>query len=85
MIRVNDLEERIREILANVSDDSINAQNINLDENLFEAGFDSIMAIKVIVKIEELFDIQFDDTELSFENIESINSMISMIYKKIKH
>ena len=48
-----------------------------------EAGLNSIDLIKLIVAIEEKFEIEFDDDSLSFTEIKCINDIESYLQKNV--
>lgn len=76
-------EERLAEIIrkaVNLSDD------VALDENtdLAQIDINSLNFLKIIVDIEDEFDIEFDDEELNFELFGTIHSIIEKIDEKIE-
>ncbi|MCM3135811.1 acyl carrier protein [Paenibacillus polysaccharolyticus] len=47
--------------------------DIGWSENLFDYGLNSMKSIALIVKLEEEFDVVFEDEELLFENFTNIH------------
>lgn len=57
----------------------------SIDENgLVSLGINSLIFVKMVVLIEEEFDIIFDDMELNFELFSSIDEIVSTIEKKLE-
>ena len=49
------------------------------DENLLEAGLDSMGIMRLVIFIEEEFAVTLPDDELEPENLESLNKIMSWI------
>ncbi len=61
-------------------------EKIPLDESLVELGFlDSFGIVEIVMFVEEKYNIQISDDEISKENFGSINKMAAHINKKIKN
>lgn len=58
---------------------------INDDFNLLEAGFNSISFIKLVLSIEDLFSIEFDDDDLNIYIFPKLNDLIKYIDYKTEH
>lgn len=70
----------VREIL--IDRFQLNPDDITLEANLFEdLGFDSIDAMTVIVAIEEIFDIEVQETE--FEGVVTIADAVALLEGKV--
>lgn len=54
---------------------------LNVDVNLNVYGLDSLLNVKVAVALEDEFDIEFDDKDLSQDNFRTINSMVALVKK----
>ena len=56
----------------------------NDDESLLETGIiDSLNIIQLLVFIEEKFGVKIGDDDLSPDNFENLNSLVTLIRKKI--
>jgi len=53
----------------------------NDDENLLEAGLDSMGIMRLIMFIEEQFNIILPDNEIEPDNVQSINALTQWILK----
>ncbi len=56
--------------------------NIDQDDELIEYGLDSLNLVKVILAIEERYNIEFSEEELEFENFSTLKKIINIIEKK---
>lgn len=54
------------------------------NENLSLLGIDSLVFIQLIIEIEQEFQIEIDDTDLSLENFLTINDFVSYIMENAK-
>ncbi|MFF2154439.1 acyl carrier protein [Paenibacillus chitinolyticus] len=68
--------EKIHQVLQNNND-------ISFNDDLSYLGMDSFNSVKLIVKLEEVFDITFDDEELLFENFSTINKILECVKSKL--
>ena len=74
-------ELKIKEILKKVL--NIETENLDSSTHLHNTILNSLTFIKLIVLLEEEFDIQFDDDDLDIEKFETIESIIDYI-KQLK-
>ena len=71
--------ERILKLLKeNVSLEKIK-KGVDLETNLEEIGVSSVDFIKLIVGIENEFDIEFDDEHLSYEKFKTVRDLIDYL------
>jgi methoxymalonate biosynthesis acyl carrier protein len=62
---------------------SVNIQNLDDDDNLFESGIvNSLFAVQLMTYLEKTFRIEVTMEDLSLENFESINSTSSFVLSK---
>lgn len=72
----------IKELLSSVLEDNLlDIQSVGSDENLVEAGLNSLRAISFVILIEDKFDIALEDEDLLFENINTITKINTLINK----
>lgn len=69
------IRETIIDVLAIVDND------LTDDTELIEYGLNSLKTIALIVKLEELYNITFDEDDLLFENFSTIRDIINQLYK----
>lgn len=61
--------------------DKLVLENIKENESLRLLGLNSIRAIEVIVKLEQEFDIEINDTDLAIDNIDTLEKIKLLIDK----
>ena len=73
----------IKSILKQLQLDEKTVDELDCESNLFEMGLDSIMVIKLIVLLEEKYNIEFNDTDLSFSNYSTLTGIQNILKKYI--
>lgn len=74
------VKQQVRKIIAQ----SLEVEEDILDEKkLVEIGFNSISFIKIIVDIEEYFNIEFDDNDLNYELFDTEEEIIKYVIDKL--
>lgn len=53
------------------------------DDDLFTLGLDSISSIKIVVALEQDFEFEFEDEELTMERLRTINSLIEYLTRRL--
>jgi D-alanine--poly(phosphoribitol) ligase subunit 2 len=56
---------------------------LSYSEDLYAWGFDSFKIVKLIVELEEVFNIAFDEEELLFENFATPGHIIAHVKRKL--
>lgn len=59
------------------------AVKLSFDDILMENGLDSVSIIELIINIEELFDIEFESSELNYKLLKSIRTISEYIHHTI--
>lgn len=78
------IREGVIEILSKYSEhDNIKEYFENNDE-LSEIGVDSISFIKIIIELEQKFDVEFDDVALEFSSLNSFKKLCEYIEELCK-
>lgn len=54
-----------------------------ISQNLDEIGMSSMNAIQLIVELETLYNIEFEDSELLFENFNTVEKIIAKVQEKL--
>ncbi|MNW51526.1 acyl carrier protein [compost metagenome] len=75
----NEIHNTINKIIHEILNYNLEILN---DEDLVSIGLDSLKTINLIVQLEEIYGIEFDDEELIFENFSSINVIAEHITNK---
>lgn len=55
--------------------------NFSNDDDLFEAGLDSMGIMRLLIFIEESFNVSLPDDELEPENLQTINKLLAWIQR----
>nr|WP_207713755.1 D-alanine--poly(phosphoribitol) ligase subunit 2 [Clostridium saccharobutylicum] len=76
------VEEKVVKILVDViGNDDIEEER---DENLFEAGLlDSLGIIEVLLKIEEVFGLKLQPTDLERKDMATVNNLVAFLKTKL--
>ncbi len=77
----NNIEKLNNIIEAYASKEVVFTNDLNLVDDL---GFDSIVIMEIVIKIEQEFDFEFDHDLLLFENIASYAFLSELMNKVIK-
>ena len=82
---IQDICIEIRHIIETTVNDElfISIQELDNNDDLFLVGVDSLNVISIILRLEEFYEIEFEDNELSMENLKTIESIALMIEKKV--
>lgn len=81
---MNTYEERVIKVLMNLEhenalDIGINMNNINGETPITDMSLNSITFIRLVVELEEEFDIEFEDAMLNFKKISKIKHLCNYI------
>lgn len=72
------IKEQVLEILEEICEDEVVRED--LDINMKEEGLmDSLAFVEMLVKIEEIFGLSIAPTEVTYEEIDTPNKVISYI------
>ncbi len=79
------LVERIKELIIKTLELDVKSEDIEDDELLLGShlGLDSVSTLIIIEALEEEFDIEVEDEELTPELFESVKSLAEYVEKKI--
>ncbi len=56
--------------------------NIGMNDDLEELGINSLSFIRIVVEIEEKFNLEFEDGDLSYEKFSTIEDIANYIIEK---
>ncbi|MCL2702967.1 MAG: acyl carrier protein [Defluviitaleaceae bacterium] len=79
---VNDtllIEEKVKEIIISRMKDPVKIEKLNFDTPLLTLGIDSILALSILVEIEETYNIEIDDSDLNMDKIKDIHSFAQLV------
>lgn len=75
----NSIESQLKQILLSVLDNEQQVENLKPEDHLVKSGINSLVFIKMIVAIEDQFEMEFADTDLNFGVISTFGDLISYI------
>jgi len=79
LIDKSDVIERVKNKVLEVLNP---ADEISFGENLALRGLDSMKTVELVVDLEEMFDVTFDDEEMLTENFSSIEKITERLLTK---
>lgn len=79
MDNLQTIEEKIKQLIISRLKDEEKIKSLNADTPLLTLGIDSILALSILVEIEEKFDIEIDDSDLNMDRIKTINAFANMV------
>jgi len=79
MSNENAVKEKIKGIIVSRLKDEEKIRTLEYDTPLLSLGIDSILALSILVEIEEEFSIEIDDSDLNMDKIRNISSFAELI------
>ncbi len=79
MSNENAIKEKIKGIIVSKLKDEEKIRALEYDTPLLSMGIDSILALSILVEIEEEFNIEIDDSDLNMDKIRNISSFAELI------
>mgnify|MGYP001011947533 FL=1 len=79
MSNENAVKEKIKGIIVSRLKDEEKIRTLAYDTPLLSLGIDSILALSILVEIEEEFNIEIDDSDLNMDKIRNISSFAELI------
>ena len=77
------MEQQLKELIVNNLFLDIDPSEIDNTTPLSDYGVDSFLLLEVIVGIEEMFNVKFEQTDINAETLESVASMTAAIKAKM--
>lgn len=74
-----DVEKKIKEIVISRLKDREKIEALTYETPLLSLGIDSILALSILVEIEEAFDVEIDDSDLNMDKIKNISNFAQLI------
>jgi acyl carrier protein len=79
MSNENAVKEKIKGIIASRLKDQQKIRTLEYDTPLLSLGIDSILALSILVEMEDEFNVEIDDSDLNMDKIRNINSFAELI------
>ena len=74
------IKEQVLEMLEEICEDEVVREDLDININMKEEGLmDSLAFVEMLVKIEEIFGLSIAPTEVTYEEIDTPNKVISYI------
>lgn len=81
MFTTESVKQQIQQLVSEVLPD-VSPEELQDNVDIFNLGLDSINAMTLVSNLQDAFDIQLDASEISFENFQSIATIVDMIESK---
>ena len=76
---MSSIEEIVRGVISSL--DIVNARRISVDADLFDAGMTSHASVKLMLALEDEFDVEFPDEMLQREFFSSVGRISECVSK----
>lgn len=83
MVSRNEIQEKIINIITNVTERKTCIEEIHGNTRLADLGVNSISFVKATVQIELEFEFEFGDDDLDFSKYSQINDLVSYVEGRI--
>ncbi len=81
---MNDIQAQVIKILKENTGKTDIADTDIINGNFTDLGINSLSFIKIVVALEEAFNVQFDDSQINFEMFGKIETITGLIEKMMK-
>ena len=76
------IEQSLKELIVERLFLEVAPADIDTDTPLTEYGVDSFLLLELIVAIEEMFDVTFEQTDITAETLRSVAALVELITVK---
>ncbi|MBT3376575.1 MAG: acyl carrier protein [Lentisphaerae bacterium] len=76
------IEASLKELIVERLFLDIEPEEIETEEELAEYGVDSFLLLELIVALEEMFDVQFEQADITSETLRSVSTLVALIQSK---
>ena len=74
----------MNEIIINIIKDNLALkEEVKENTNLINLSLDSLSFINILVTIEEVFSITFNDEELNIANFKNVSDLVNLVKRKV--
>lgn len=74
-----DIEEKIKSIIVSRLRDKDKIYNLDYNTSLLSIGIDSILALSILVEIEDEFNVEINDADLNMDKIKNISNFADLV------
>jgi acyl carrier protein len=75
------IKQQITQVILQIIPD-VTSEDLQEHVDIFNLGLDSINAMTLVSNLQDVFDIQLDPNEISFENFQNIATIAAMVEQK---
>jgi len=76
------IEATLKELIVERLFLDIKPEEIDTEEDLAEYGVDSFLLLELIVAMEEMFEVQFEQSDITSETLRSVSTLAALIQSK---
>ena len=76
------IEATLKELIVERLFLDIEPEEIETEEDLAEYGVDSFLLLELIVAMEEMFEVQFEQSDITSETLRSVSTLVALIQSK---
>jgi acyl carrier protein len=77
-----DMEQALKELIVERLFLDIDPADIQNDVELVDYGVDSFLLLELIVAIEEMFEVKFEQADITSETLKSVSTLAELIRSK---
>jgi len=78
--RVDEADSRVRQYVAQMTRNP----RLGLDDDIFQAGVNSLFAMRLILFLEQTFQIQIENEDLEWEHFRTVRSLGRLVERKLR-
>lgn len=78
---IEEVKQKAQKVVLTMLPD-VDEEDISDDKDIFNLGLDSINAMSLVFSLQDEFDIQFETSEISFENFRTLMDIVNLIGRK---
>lgn len=75
----------IRELVINCIEELFEIEDLSNEKDLLNEELDSIIFIRLVIELEDTFEIEIDDSDLIIEQFLSLDSICSLIQRYVNN
>jgi len=75
----NQIFEKVKTILNNQLSDRLDGKEISINDQLMDLDINSLAFIKIVVALEDEFDVEFQDEDLDISKFETVEDIVKYI------
>ena len=80
---MTNVEENVVCVVNTIMETDLN--NKNMQDNLQKMGMDSIKFVKIVIELEERFDIEVPDEKLLITEMSTLSQLVAVVSKELQN